>query len=1028
MAADPHGAVATLAAGYVSFHGLMVLGEAVQVLIARGVPVRLLLGVAPTATAQITLDGSADPEQLDRLLAEGHLALHAELDGIPVDKATRAKLSRLRAWLSDPLVTTRRYEAEFFHSKAVVIEPVDRPVEAVVGSFNLTRAGLRSNVELGVSAGREQAAGTARWVRDWWKAAAPYDLAGMISERFAYLPPELVYLRMLAERFCGEIDAGDSRLGLTWFQSLGVAKAAAVIERRGGVLVADEVGLGKTYIAGELIDRAQRAGEGPVLVLCPAHLKRNVWRAKTNEWGLKVELLSYHQLLWRGMKTLRSGAAFPTYAMVVCDEAHFLRNRRNLTRKCFDKLMGDQEHRPRTVLLSGTPVNNKGADLAELMHLAAPAPIEDRVYTPGWAPWPGRRLSQRQIRERCSKALTLQQRELRELHEEINDLVVRRTRQYVRDACHEGIERPAFPVVNSKPVIYELADAGTNLYSAVLDAAATSKALSDPRFAEAMRALRGPQALSAPLALAAYAPGQYALDPLQVPWWVEVLLCLLRCTLLKRLESSPAALADTARNMARRTKSALVDLDRGRVRISVSMKEMRLLRDLVRTWIDGAGDELDGQIGRDELDARLSDFLGGQARCGPQGGIPKARFQLATQYDVPALRQALQRDAEALERIVALAEQACRDDPKAAAFLNLFDELGGKVVVFASSRITSADLTARIEAHIAARGTVHRYAGRIASVGRTEPVSKKELATVLGHFCPDTAAGVPTRLGQTKPKDLYDVLITTDILSEGVNLQQANVIVNYDLPWNPTRLEQRLGRLDRIGSPHAVIDCHTFLPDRALDAWLCLMDKLLEKTAVAAKLIGVTAALLPDATVNIMNFTTLIGWIYTPRTEKASRPLPMIEMQRMWLQRARMIPALAARLEHLTPWACAVHPQPADEPLVVYCFSVVGTEAGPTITLFCRVYGGARRGATLLDTVRCLEAIHIEPGDWIDAHAAGTAPADTPRPISAADQQLVDDLLEVARDTVAGTYHVPDHEACERIKLVAWIMRPGRDA
>jgi superfamily II DNA/RNA helicase len=93
--------------------------------------------------------------------------------------------------------------------------------------------------------------------------------------------------------------------------------------------------------------------------------------------------------------------------------------------------------------------------------------------------------------------------------------------------------------------------------------------------------------------------------------------------------------------------------------------------------------------------------------------------------------------------------------------------------------------------------------------GSKTGISQDARASTLANFVPATA-GVLDEDGTTHSKDLYDVLFTTDVLSEGVNLQQAGHIISVDLPWNPMRLVQRHGRIDRIGSHHRFVDIDCF--------------------------------------------------------------------------------------------------------------------------------------------------------------------------------------------------------------------------
>ena len=114
------------------------------------------------------------------------------------------------------------------------------------------------------------------------------------------------------------------------------------------------------------------------------------------------------------------------------------------------------------------------------------------------------------------------------------------------------------------------------------------------------------------------------------------------------------------------------------------------------------------------------------------------------------------------------------------------------------------------------------------------------METVVWGFAPDT-----TDAPQGRREDLYDIIVTTDVLAEGVNLQQARHIINYDLPWNPMRLVQRHGRIDRIGSPHAEVFIRCVFPDARLDELLNLEERLQRKIHQVAASIGV-GRVLPD--------------------------------------------------------------------------------------------------------------------------------------------------------------------------------------
>jgi hypothetical protein len=116
------------------------------------------------------------------------------------------------------------------------------------------------------------------------------------------------------------------------------------------------------------------------------------------------------------------------------------------------------------------------------------------------------------------------------------------------------------------------------------------------------------------------------------------------------------------------------------------------------------------------------------------------------------------------------------------------------------------------------------------------------LRVAMFGFAPRTAEAPPG-----KEEDRFDLLLATDVLAEGVNLQQARHIINYDLPWNPMRLVQRHGRIDRIGSTHSRVFLWCFLPDAQLDDLLGLEERLQRKIKQAAVSVGVTGEVIPGS-------------------------------------------------------------------------------------------------------------------------------------------------------------------------------------
>ena len=169
----------------------------------------------------------------------------------------------------------------------------------------------------------------------------------------------------------------------------------------------------------------------------------------------------------------------------------------------------------------------------------------------------------------------------------------------------------------------------------------------------------------------------------------------------------------------------------------------------------------------------------------------------------------------------------------------IFEEGGKKVVIFTQFVDTANYLFQEITKDVKDHET------RILT-GSTEPDSRKR---ILEAFAPK-ANNAP---GGTKP---VDILVSTDVLSEGQNLQDANYCINYDLPWNPMKIVQRVGRIDRLMSDFPEVTAAVFLPEKELEDILGLLEKLETKIQKAADVVGIEATILGEKE-NPKNFNAL---------------------------------------------------------------------------------------------------------------------------------------------------------------------------
>ncbi len=864
------GAAVDIATAYFNVGGYSLLADALD----HASGVRLLLGAEPQPPENRRRALHTEPAhparaaraRMHSALAKQEQLLRFERDHLGFSRQSHAAARRLTDWLASPSVEVRRLEGRFLHGKAFVVG--DRSHGVVAGSSNFTYAGLASNLELNLG---NYAPYVVTQVQEWfdelWDQAAPYDLSALFEARFEPHSPQLVYLRMLWERYGDELQAeadaeGAPQIHLTSFQADGLWRARRILDERHGVLVADEVGLGKTFLAGELIREAALERRQKVLVITPATLRDGPWRAFRAEHNLPMELVSFEALMRDGRLnpehttgTKLEQRYVTDYAMVVIDEAHNLRNPSTQRAQALRRLLAGSPPK-QLVMLTATPVNNS---LWDLYHLLGYFLRNDAEFAD---------VGIGSLRDHFAKAVALNPDDLTPEHlfDVLDAVAVRRTRSFVKRFYPNDIVRIGghdtpivFPTPRVRKVNYDL-DAVLpgffDRFAAALDAdPVVSTGESDVAKADdpasAGRPLTDESTDTNTLTLARYAPSRYRLDH-AIDTYELQLTGLLRSGLLKRFESSPHAFAETCVRMANSHDAFLSLLDGGRVGTG----------DVLADWIAADTDDFDDK----QRDAFLDHLV--------------QVTDDAAEFDIERLRQDTERDRDLLRDFAAEARTVTRDaDPNLAA---LTDELAAiaadarahgigaedtrdrhKVLIFSYYADTVHWIVEHLETVTHTDARLAAYRGRIASVAGSSGSADKE--SVLWGFAPRT-----TDAPEGRDDDLYDIVVATDVLAEGVNLQQACHIVNYDLPWNPMRLVQRHGRIDRIGSRHAEVFLRCVFPDSRLDDLLGLSERLHRKIAQAAASVGVGEILPDQGQHHELNFTETREEIERIRREDAT--------------------------------------------------------------------------------------------------------------------------------------------------------------
>jgi hypothetical protein len=506
------------------------------------------------------------------------------------------------------------------------------------------------------------------------------------------------------------------------------------------------------------------------------------------------------------------------YALVVVDEAHALRSLGTQRAEAMRLLLTGKVPK-RLVLLTATPVNNSLYDLYNLISYFV---TNDATFADSGVP---------SLKAYFDRAMRMNPDDLSPEHlfDVLDKVAVRRTRRFVRhhyagDTVRiGGIERQlVFPTPRVRRVDYNLDAALPGMFDRL--ATALGANLPDDGGEPHAVYLDDPGKV---LTLARYVPSRFRLGDATEEQYEQQNAGLLRSALLKRFESSAYAFGRTVDKMIESHRFFLHALDQGKVMTGEALREWAISdTDDVEEFLESLSEEAADRI----ADAALYDVAALTAAVEADLALLAAFGQdVASHATEPGAGIPYQAGID--PKVDALVEQLATIAAEAAAqgigVQNTRDKR--KVLIFSYYSDTVTLVHDRLTAAIATDDRLADYRGRVATAAGPDRVGR---AAVITGFAPRTA-------GTGVEADLYDLIIATDVLAEGVNLQQARHIINYDLPWNPMRLVQRHGRVDRIGSEHPEVFLRCFFPDEQLERLLGLEERLQRKLKQAAAATGV---------------------------------------------------------------------------------------------------------------------------------------------------------------------------------------------
>lgn len=772
----------------------------------------------PSSVLRVIMGDETDRETADELEAGRHeqceRVISRDLDRVP---NSDERLEAVRGMITSGRLQIKIYKRSRFHAKAYIFSRTNADDDkAIVGSSNLTKPGLHSNTELNVvHKGSLDMRLLKAWFEARWDEAVSFDsyLLRLIDEsgkRPGALKGVASARRLIQEaaseviRTYGSVVPEPPRGTdpLAQFQTEGALMLEASIERFGGAILSDSVGLGKTYIGMRVIQKYMHANPSSrVLVIAPRGAMPN-WRAliRDRRFGVDptriarrstTELSNYDTDAALGHAELRR---LSRYDLVVVDEAHRFRNKARKNRKNLDQI---GTRGKRILLISATTVNNSASDLKSIIE----------IFTDGNALLNHDKNMDIEAFDRYDRlrrepepdhgAIELAKRQMASV---LQAVMVQRTRMHVEGQVVDGR-----PLRFSNPTVHtqRSADLGDGFFGAF-------------------------ERLLSLITL----PHMYIVSDRKTH--VDALY---RIMLYKRLESSLAALDMSLRRLMDSQLELLRAIDSPDPNVAIER------------WWTGSRSGVDGG-NLDDHDDELAD-----------GAAQRIRDMDKTA--LRELREGLKVDIAAVEEFVTshLAKKRIGDglyaDPKADALKAVMAPLSGrKVLVFTQSADTAAWL-----------GRVMEEAGHTrygVVTGHTDDDTRDDM---IGRFSPRSSG----RLGlEGTPKEL-SILVATDTLAEAVNLQDCSNVVNFDLPWNPMVMVQRVGRVDRIGNI-APTHVHNIMPSGSLERFLNLVNRLEGKIKGVMDTVGKEFQILSGGeVVNPKRFEQDIRWhpAYTGRVADA---------------------------------------------------------------------------------------------------------------------------------------------------------------
>ncbi len=909
-----------IATGYWDLKGTSLITDSLINFLSRdNTKLRLLIGKDPNVFKK---DLTADAYKTAKVYPQDYLKIdlqNVEMNDENYQKAAKMLIDNCSG--DDPKIQVHIFEmneddeSQFFHSKCYIFMSTQGKTCGIIGSSNFTKMGLEGNSELNfldidsshITAKPDEYSpfkGHYYWFNEKWAISKDWTKEFVIevgnspvgtkakdnpkftpvpadTDSYTVLSPKETYLKLLIDQFDeiinfdGKITPDDYMPHDPDFKRLTYQKEAvnqgfAIMKEHHGFILADVVGLGKTFTALMVVKRhlLETGFKHPILIITPPAIKQS--------WIDSIEYFDKDEIAEKRIKPLITLTTIgclddvneteeyiaendfdstfrkDEYSMIVVDESHRFRNNSTRMYQKLDDLIGSIAPQPYVVLLSATPQNNAPYDLRNQIYLFQRSHNDSTLKTLGDF---GTKLEnyfaakQNNYEQYIKKDKTINGQKVPKTKSEIQadreqliadsedirkrivePLVIRRTRTdiekfYTDDMNNQGL---SFPKIQRPVAIpYEMNGSLGALFNETVNIIAPQVSHVDTDENGQPVLDFGATAGEDGLGYFRYRAIEYLkaeverkkheINNLTVSGTSQRLAQIMELLLVKRLESSQAAFKESLHNLHRYSENMVRMWEADRIFICPDVDVNKELND--------------ENIAKNGSFEHCLDVLAQKAKnankrnSGDENDGPNQEYKRKDFFETYIDK--LKNDLKLIEYLCSKWDVQT-SDPKmstfiyktASDFLNPSRNKNKKLVIFTECIATQKALVQKL----------------------TEmPIPDCNVLSITAANRDDMkdiiAANFDANFKGTKLDD-YQILITTDVLAEGVNLHRANSILNYDSPWNATRLMQRLGRINRIGTDAKKIWNYNFYPSTLGDNQINLKNRTYVKLQAFHELFG----------------------------------------------------------------------------------------------------------------------------------------------------------------------------------------------